>query len=401
MPVKTFKYRLRPTKQQEEQLAKHFGSCCFIWNYFLAQRKDYYLNNEQTIRAKKVKGLTYYDNAKKLTELKKQDTYAWLNKTNSQSLQATLKDLDNAYARFFKKQAQFPRFKKKYDKQAFRVPQHVRIKNSRIYFPKFKQGIKVNLHRNLEGKIQNVTISRNQIGQYFVSISCQVKINPFPKNKNTVGLDLGIKNFAVCSDGKIYDNQKILNKYESKLRYKQKQLSKKNKGSKNRDKARIEVAKVHNKIGNTRQDFLHKTSTHILKNHGTVCIEDLNVKGMMANHRLAKSVGDASWAEFVRQLEYKADWYGRKLVKIDKFFPSSATCYWCKHVNQELALKHRKWICPNCKKELDRDYNASLNILKQGLHKLNGGRDYRQKPVELPSVDGAVKQEAQLSLAVE
>ena len=401
MQIKSFKYRLKPTKDQEKQLTKHFGSSRFIWNYFLGQRKNHYSTNREAIKTRKVKALNYYDNAKKLAQLKTQDEFAWLSDANSQSLQQTLKDLEGAYKRFFKKQASYPKFKKKYTKQTFRVPQHVRIENSRIYFPKFKQGIKVRMHRNLEGKIRNVTISKNQIGQYFVSIACQVKIKPWTENKNTVGLDLGIKSFAVCSDGKTYDNQRILNKYEEKLKYKQRQLSKKVKSGKNREKARIEVAKIHNKIGNIRQNFLHQTSTHILKNHGTVCIEALNVKGMMANHHLAKSIGDVSWARFVNQLDYKSDWYGRKLVKIESFFPSSKTCHHCEHINQELELKHRTWICPSCKRELNRDYNASLNILKQGLNKLNGGRNYRQKPVELLPVGRAVKQEAQSSLAVE
>ncbi|MDA2936237.1 transposase [Patescibacteria group bacterium AH-259-L05] len=391
MHIKSFKYRLRPTKAQEQQLAKHFGSSRFIWNYFLARRKNHYSLNREAIKASNVKALNYYDNAKELAELKTQDEFVWLSEANSQSLQQTLKDLESAYKRFFKKQARYPKFKKKYDKQTFRIPQHILIENSRIYFPKFKQGIKVRMHRNLEGKIRNLTISKNQRGQYFVSIACQVKLKPWTENKNTVGLDLGIKDFAVLSDGKIYDNQKILNKYEEKLKYKQRQLSKKVKSSKNREKARIEVAKIHNKIGNIRQNFLHQTSTDILKNHGTICIESLNVKGMMANHHLAKSIGDASWSRFVNHLGYKSDWYGRKLIQIENFFPSTKICRHCEHINQELKLKHRIWICPNCKRELDRDFNASLNILKQGLNKLNGGRNYRQKPVELLPVGGAVE----------
>ena len=356
---KSFKYRIYPTKDQEVLLAKHFGSKRFVWNYFLNERKNAYLENNTS--------LNYYDNASSLTKLKKQDEYSWLKETNSQSIQASLRDLEVAYNRFFSKQGKFPRFKSKKDKQSFRIPQSTKYEDGQLSIPKFKKPIKVREDRLLEGTILFSTISKNPSGKYFVSITCETEHNPYKKNKNKVGVDLGIKNLAICSDGKTYENIKTTKKYAKKLSYEQKQLSKKQKGSNSRNRQRIKVARVHERITNSRTNHIHKITTQIVRDNQTICVEDLSVINMMKNHNLAKSISDCSWSEFLRQLKYKSEWNERNLIQIDKFFPSSKTCNKCKFVNQALTLKDREWICPACDTKLDRDINASENILEQGL----------------------------------
>ena len=389
---KAYKYRLYPTKEQEILLAKHFGCNRFIYNYFLDLAKKAYQENKEKIEAERInKNISYYENAALLTQLKKQPKLEWLKETNSQSLQATLKNLETAYKRFFQKKSKFPKFKSKYGKQSYKVPQSIIIKDSRVSIPKFKDGIKVKIHRALEGKILSATISKNSAEQYFISITCELDIKPLLKNNKAIGIDLGIKTFVVCSDEIDYDLPKTIKELDKKIKYRHKQLSKKKKGSNNRNKARVKLAKTYLKIHNIRQDFLHKTSTEIIKNHGIICIEDLAVKDMMSNHRLAKSIGDQAWGELCRQLGYKSDWYGRELVAIDRYFPSSKTCHVCGFINQNLALSERVWICPNCESLLNRDGNASLNIERQGLNLINrSGGNRRVKPLEPPALAGAM-----------
>lgn len=361
---KTYKMRLTPNKEQIELMSKHFGSTRFVWNYFLAERKQSFLESK--------KSLSYHDNARTLTALKKTDEFNWLNDINSQSLQASLKDLDTAYGRFFKKQAMFPRFKKKgFCTDSFRCPQHFKFVEGKLQIPKFKP-IKINIHREIEGKILFITISKTRTDKYFAAITCEVEYEPLPIPDKAIGIDLGIKDVAVCSDGTIFENIKTTKKYAKKLTYRQRQLSKKKKGSKNRAKQRKKVALVHEKIKNTRTDSIHKFTIQTIKHNGIIVTENLNVKGMIKNHNLAKSIADASWYELTRQLEYKSGWNDRSLVEIDRFFPSSKMCSVCNFINQNLTLKDREWICPNCESVLNRDQNASKNILKQGLKLLSG-----------------------------
>ena len=387
--LKSFKFQLLPTKDQEVLLAKHFGCKRFVWNHFLNRRKDEYLKNEKT--------LNYYDCATELVELKKVEETNWLKEINSQTLQHTLRDLDGAYNHFFRKQSKFPKFKSKWDKQSFRVPQHISIEGNKIYFPKFNEGIELNIHREI-GEINFITVSKTPTGKYFVSITSEVgEIQKLPKSDKSIGVDLGIKDFAVCSNGDKFDNPKHYHKLEKKLKFKQRQLSKKKKESNNRLKYRKQVALVHEKIHNNRQDFLHKLSTKLIHENQVICIEDLNVKGMMSNHKLAKSIGNCGWGEFVRQLNYKAKWYGREVVVIDRFFPSSKTCSHCGWINEGLTLKDREWTCV-CGKVIDRDLNASLNILQQGLNQKSGlgiKSDSKQKQVEATSIEVSMKPEAQ------
>ena len=379
---KTFKYRIYPSKEQEVLLAKHFGAKRFVFNYFLDKRKQTYLESK--------KSLNYYDNAKVLTAIKKEDDYIWMKEINSQSLQSSLRDLDTAYNRFFSKQGKFPRFKSKHDKQSFRVPQFVEYKDGELSMPKFKTAIKVKEDRPLTGEILFATISKTPTNKYFVSITCETNHIPYKKNKNEVGVDLGIKDLAICSDGKVYENIKTTKKYEKTLTYEQRQLSKKVKGSNSKNRQRVKVAKIHEKIGNVRLNHIHNVTTTIVHENQTICVEDLSVTNMMKNRCLSKSIADASWGEFLRQLKYKSEWNERKLISIGKFFPSSKTCNKCKFINQDLSLKDREWVCPNCGEKLDRDINASRNILEQGISNLNSGcgiqSEPKQKRVEaLPS----------------
>ena len=366
----TYKLRLTPTKEQEVLLSKHFGSIRYVYNLFLDRRTKFYLEAKEKQLAKKT--LTYVDMAKELTQIKTHEETEWLNEVNSQSLQHSLKHLDGAYNRFFKKLAKFPRFKSKKNKQSFRIPQFVTIANKRIHFPKFKEGIKIDLHREIEGEINYATITRNKAGQYYACIGVTRTIEPKPKTDKMIGIDLGIKSLVVCSDGQTFPNIKTTKQYEKLLRLRQKELSRTKKGSKGRDKARLKVGKVQVKIANIRHNHLHQITSKLINENQVICLEDLSVKNMMSNHCLSKSIGDASWGELVRQITYKAGWYGRKLVKIDRYFPSSKTCNHCGYINEGLTLDQREWECPRCQENLDRDHNASLNILKLGSNLIVG-----------------------------
>jgi putative transposase len=365
----SYKYRIYPTKEQEILLSKHFGCVRFVWNYFLNERKEYYLKNKEDIEAKRVHGsLSYYDNCKQLTLLKQEKE--WLKECNSQSLQASLKHLDTSYRMFFKKIHGFPNFKNKDSKQSFTIPQSFQLKNNKIYFAKFRDGIKVKEHRELDGNFVVATLSKTTTNKYYISIIVEKEIQPALIINKSIGIDLGIRDLIICSDGVRYKNIKPLSSLEKKLKHKQKQLSKKVKGSNNRKKAKLKVAIIHEKIRNIRKDHIHKITAAITNENQVIIAEDLNVKGMMQNHKLAKSIGDVSWHEIHRELEYKSKWKGRTYYEIDRFFPSSKMCSSCYFVNTKLLLKDRTWNCPNCNTKLDRDLNASINILNQGLNNL-------------------------------
>lgn len=390
--LKSFKFQLLPTEQQKVLLMQHFGCKRFVWNYFLNKRKEEYLNNKKT--------LNYYDCANQLTILKTDDDYIWLKDVNSQMLQHTLRDLDTAYNRFFRKQSKFPNYKSKHHKQSFRVPQHITVEDGKIYFPKFKEGIKVNVHREF-GEIAFITVSRTPTGKYFVSLTCECKeAKKFKLSKNNIGVDLGIKEFAVCSNGDKFANPKHYQRVEKKLKFNQRVLSKRVKGGSSRNKQRIKVAILHERATNSRLDFLHKLSKKLIDENQVICVEDLNVKGMMSNHKLAKSIATTGWGEFLRQLAYKAEWYGRTIVVIDRFFPSSKTCNNCGYIKEDLSLKDREWECESCKVHIDRDLNASLNILQQGLNMTGLGAKsvIKQKQVESLTLVKAKKPEAHSSI---
>lgn len=357
--TKAFRYRIYPTKEQAVLLAKHFGAKRFVFNHFLNERKTLYLENKTT--------LNYYDNAKSLTALKKEEQYSWMKEINSQTLQAALRDLDVAYNKFFSKQSRFPKFKSKRDKQSFRVPQFVEYETGKLWIPKFKEAIKVNEDRPLTGKILFATISRRPSGKHFVAITVETEHTPLPSTDKQIGIDLGIKDLVICSDGRTYPNIRTTKQYEKKLAYEQRQLSKKVKGSKSRWRQRVRVAKIHERISNIRHNHLHQITSNIVRDNQTICCESLSVANMMKNHCLAKAIGDVSWGELIRQLQYKSEWNLRTFIQIDRFFPSSKTCNKCKFINQSLSLEDREWICPNCGSLIQRDPNAAQNMLEQGL----------------------------------
>jgi putative transposase len=388
---KSYKFRIYPNKEQKILFNKHFGSCRFVFNHYLTNRKENYLENKTS--------LNYYDNANDLTELKKEEGFSWLKEINSQSLQYSLRNLDTAYNKFFRKQTKFPRFKSKYDRQSFTIPQSVCIEEGKLYIPKFKKGIKINIHREIEGKLLFATVTKTTTDNYYVSITCETDYEPYEKTRSSVGIDTGIKDLAILSDKKVYENIKTLKTNIKKVKFNQRQLSKKKKGSGSRQKQKIKLAKVHENVTNIRKDYLHKTTTEIVKNHDIICVEDLKVKNMMKNHCLAQAFSDVALGSFYDMLEYKANWNDKIMVKIDKFFPSSKMCNVCNYINQSLTLKDREWACPNCGTLHDRDYNASINIEKQGLKILSGSgieSDNKQKQGEALSIDESLTPEANL-----
>ena len=367
---KAFQFRLYPTAEQEQILASFFGQSRFVYNYFLRQRIDFYTSNKGGDK----QSLNYHDTAKMLTELKQQPDTVWLKESNSQALQQTLRHLDNAYNHFFNHGFKFPNFKKKNRKQSFSVPQHfsVDVATKELLIPKIAP-IKIILHRAIEGEMKSVTISKTPAGKYFASILCEIEKEIKVKiNGGEVGIDLGLKSFAVTSTGEIIDSPKYLRKSEKKLKLAQKHLSRKVKGSRRRNKARIKVARIHDNISNQRKDFLHKLSHRLISENQAIFAEDLHVKGIMANHCLAKSVGDSGWSEFIRQLKYKSEWNGVHFGQIDRFFPSSKRCFSCGWINDSLTLKDREWACPECGQVVNRDFNAAQNILLFGKLKTVG-----------------------------
>jgi putative transposase len=385
---KSYKFRIYPNSEQEILLVKHFGACRFVYNRFLNERKEKYLN-ERTL-------LNYYDNAKTLTDLKKDNYYSWLKEINSQSLQSSIRNLDTAYKRFFNKQNNFPKFKSKYDRQSFNIPQNVFIDDNRLLIPKFRKGIKIKVYRKLEGIPLFATISKSLTNKYYVSITYEVEYEPYKKTNSRIGIDTGIKDLAILSNGDKYENIKSLKTKLKKIKYESKQLSKKQKGSISRNKQRKKLVKIHEKITNTRKDYLHKVSTEIVKNHDIISVEDLSVKNIMKNHHLAQAMSDVSLGAFYTMLEYKSNWNDRQFVKIDRFFPSSKTCSKCGWIKQDLTLNIREWTCDSCCETHDRDLNAAKNILKQGLNILSGcgiQSDIKQKQGEASSLDESMKLE--------
>ena len=318
----------------------------------------------------------------------------WLKEINSQSLQQSITNLDKAYTAFFKGQNSFPKFKKKSNGGSFNIPQNVVLENGKLIIPKFKKGIDIVLHRPIKGVIRQATISRTPTGKYFVSILCEtgeaIKPKAKVKEKTTVGIDLGLKTYIVSSDGQEFDNPKFLRKAQIRLKYVQRKYSK-HKGK--RTKQRLAI--LHEKVSNQRKDFLHKTSSELIKNHDSIAIEDLNIKGMLSNHKLALAISDCGWGMFVDMLEYKAEWYGKNILRIGRFEPSSKLCSCCGNINKELQLKDREWTCSNCNTLLDRDVNASINIKNFALKNHLSVERRLKNQGKLPTLFGALTLEAQ------
>jgi putative transposase len=381
--LKAFKYRLYPNKEQAEKIDKNIGCARWIYNYALTKKMKAW-NSEK-------KNLSRYDIQKDLPELKKQKETEWLKEADSKALIYSLLNLDNAYQKFFKEHKGYPKFKsKKKSKLNYTTYQKVKIDwdKNKLNLPKNKD-IKIKLHRKFEGEAGQVTISKTPTGKYYVSILVDTKEKDKRKSKinekTAIGIDLGIKTFATISDGRKIENPKILYKYEKKLTREYKRLSRKEKGSNNKNKQRIKVARTHERITNIRKDFLHKLSFELTHENQvkSIVLEDLNINGMLKNHHLSKAIINVSWNKFVELLAYKCDWYGVNLLKIGRFEPSSKLCSKCGFINQELTLSNREWTCPNCGSKLNRDLNAAINIKRFGLNpKIRQGLS-ESKPVEI------------------
>lgn len=368
--LKGFKYRIYPTKEQEIQLAKTFGSCRFIYNQLLAKKIELYKEER--------KSLSYANCSAILTTMKKEE-FVWLKEVDKFSLQNSLKDLDSAYTNFFRRVKQgdkelgFPKFKSKrnhnysYKTNFTNNNIEVDFHNNKVKLPKLKW-IKCKLHREFNGAIKNATISKTPSNKYFVSFCVEVEHNVLPMNDNEIGIDLGVKDLVITSNGEVFENNKYTYKYEKQLAELQRQFAKKTKGSNNWNKHRIKVARLHEKISNIRKNNLNKISSTIIKENQFIFTEDLNIKGMLKNRKLSKSISDCGWYELTRQLEYKSEWNNRIYLKVNRYFPSSQLCNKCGYKNKDTkSLGIRFWECPECGELHDRDKNASINILNEGI----------------------------------
>lgn len=364
---KAFRYRIYPNKKQKELIQKTFGCARFVYNYFLDLRISEYQNNG--------KSLSYNDTSKLLTQLKKENE--WLKEPDKDSLQKSLKNLDNAFQKFFKEHTGYPTFKSKKNRyKSYRTSctnNNIQFISRHIKLPKLGM-VKVRDKQIPQGRILNATVSQEPNGHYYCSLCCtDVEMPQYQKTNQSIGIDLGIVDFVIYSDGNRTENPKFYEKSEQKLAKLQRKLSRKTIGSSNWDKARIKVAKLQKHISNQRNDFLQKLTTEIIKAYDVICLEDLDVRSMKETENTTrnKRVADVSWSEFRRQLTYKSQWYGRELSVVDRYYPSSQICHVCGKSDGKKSEDIRNWTCPNCGSELDRDVNAAINILNEGLRLLN------------------------------
>ena len=370
--LKAYKYKIIPNTQQEELLSKFFGCTRYIYNWGLDMKTSAYKQNG--------KAIGYMQLAHELTKLKQDNEHQWLNECTTEALQQSLRSLDKAFTSFFRKKAKYPRFKSKKkskDSAKFINCVHFVFDNWTVRLPKLGK-VKMCKNRTFDQSVckqGTCTVSRDHCGTYWCVITVD-DLQPKPTKAklvkdNAIGVDLGIKDYAILSDGTKFSNPKHLEKTQRKLAHLQKVFARKDKDSKNHERMRIKVAKCHRSITNKRNDFLHKLSTHLVSNYDTICLENLNVDGMMQNHHLARAIQGASWSEFVRQLEYKSEFYGKNVLFIGRFEPSSKLCHRCGYINNDLKLSDREWVCPECGERHDRDVNAAINIKEIAFDKQN------------------------------
>ncbi len=359
---KAYQYRMYPTDEQVHILARTFGCCRYVYNWALRARTDAFFQRGER--------LYYHQLAVMLTELKKQEETAWLVEVSSVPLQQSLRHLDRAFRNFFEGRAQYPTFHKKHGVQAASYAANAFTWNGKeLTLARMETPLDIHWSRPLPKGCQptTVTLSKDCANRYFVSILVEEEIKHLPGVKKQVGLDLGLKSMVITSDGHSSGNPKFFAQDAKKLAKAQRRHAKKQKGSQNRRKAQLKVARIHAKIADRRRDYQHKLSTEVIRENQIVCLESLQVKNMVQNHTLAKAISDVGWSEFVRQLAYKAEWYGRTLIKIDTWYPSSKRCFDCGHVLDSLTLDIRHWTCPECGVQHDRDINAAKNVLAAGL----------------------------------
>lgn len=364
--LKAYKYRIYPNKHQEEQIHKTFGCCRFVYNQTLAYRKDKYEQDKQSMN--KTSCNNYCNQV-----LKK--NYEWLKEVDKFALTNSIYNMDSAYQKFFKEHAGFPKFKsKKNPKRSYTTNftnGNIEVVDDKIKLPKLKW-VKAKVHREFQGQIKSATISQNPSGKYFVSVLVETEHVPMDSTGSMIGIDLGIKDLLITSDGEKYDNIRTTKKYEDKLSKEQRKLSRKVKGSNNWNKQRIKIARIHEKIHNTRIDNLHKISHKLVQENQLIISEDLTVSNMVKNHNLAKAISDCGWYELTRQISYKSEWNNRQYIKIGRFTKSSQPCNVCGYINTDTKdLSVREWICPQCGTKHDRDINAAINILNEGLRLFN------------------------------
>lgn len=372
MVVKAFKYRIYPTKTQGVLLVKHFGCSRFIYNWGLEQKVKAYTETKKSV--------SKYTLALELPKLKKSEDTKWLSEVNAQSLQQSLIHLDMAFTRFFKEKKGFPKFKSKHNSvQSFTIPQDIKVnfEAGRVYIPKFKEGIKCRFSRKFDGKIKSSSVSRTPTGKYFISILVETNDSipnkaPIDESK-AVGVDLGIKTFATLSDGAEIQNPKNINKSLKRLKRLQRSVSRKVKGSNSRRKAVKLLARQYEKVTNRRKDFLHKTSRWLIDHYDTICLETLSASSMIKNHRLAQALQDIGIGTFNSYMDYKAEWYGKNIIRIGRFEPSSKMCS-CGHIHSGLKLSDRVWTCPACGAVNQRDLLAAQNIKKFAFKQNNTAR---------------------------